>query len=156
MHFPYLYLQLCISQFWSGAIRPHHHCSVVGIKSFNSFKKLLALELPGLIQCNEYFTSTQSIKKDQVRKYEYKGRCKKVTSGLLLHYQSKNTDPVTSLEIIYLKMSLSFLLFIYLLSSYPSSFSCSNSKAEESTDLTINISIRLKVPFDPHVFSPLS
>lgn len=154
MHFPYLYLQLCISQFWSGAIRPHHHCSVVGIKSFNSFKKLLALELPGLIQCNEYFTSTQSIKKDQVRKYEYKGRCKKVTSGLLLHYQSKNT--VTSLEIIYLKMSLSFLLFIYLLSSYPSSFSCSNSKAEESADLTINISIRLKVPFDPHVFSPLS
>lgn len=154
MHFPYLYLQLCISQFWSGAIRPHHHCFVVGIKSFNSFKKLLALELPGLIQCNEYSTSTQSIKKDQVRKYEYKGRCKKVTPRLLLHYQSKNT--VTSLEIIYLKMSLSFLLFIYLLSSYPSSFSCSNSKAEESADLTINISIRLKVPFDPHVFSPLS
>lgn len=61
-----------------------------------------------------------------------------------------------ALKLYILKISLSFLLFIYLLSSYPSSFSCNTSKAEESADLTVNISIQLKVPFDPRVFSSLS
>lgn len=48
--------------------------------------------------------------------YEYKGRCKNVTSGFLLleHYQSKNTDPVTSLKIIYPE-DISLFPAVYLL-----------------------------------------